>query len=1082
MEEQGKLINSKYNIYIEYNFKALLSIKLILILKIILVKALPNSRNKLLLYSEPNQILLKINEIGTFPIINSRYYFKPDSYYLNNDPNPKVFTGQNITFTESSNDIKLIFGNTVGNCSLMFKGCSKITEIDLSNFISPNKGNIDSMFQDCSSLKIIKFGNFETSKMTGMNYVFQRCSSLESLDLSKFNTSKVTHFHYMFGGCTSLKYLDLSNFDGSSVLCVNNMFNGCTSINSINLLNFDISKVTIIHNMFYNCKKLISLDLSSFALNTLTTPEYINNTFYGCKSFEYMNFKNFIISNTNLKIYENMVQNSENNIVFCFDEFKTISNQQIKQKNCSLKIYKCLNWRENNKKMISGSNICVDSCSYTSFLYEFSGKCYTECPFGTVEKNFKCYDCIEKGNCDEISVNDFKNQMREKITSYMNKSNIIKGSNFLAAVSSDKINPEDQIKNGISAFNLGNCTNVLKEYYKIPENENLIILNLEIKTEKNDSINVDVKSFNLGKNTQLEIYDNLGRKLNFSICTEDIKIFKYMGDAEQLDINTASSLSEKGIDVFNASDEFFNDLCHQYDNSDGKDIILNDRRNDIYQNASFCQNGCKYRGMNYNLMVANCICDSIFLQEEEENNITYINENIEETDFQTFTNVLMTNLFNFNFGVLKCYNLIFNTKILFHNLGFYSLIFMFILQIIFFIIYLVKKLTKIKNFIIKLNNKMNKSNNSEHNKRKIIINRTIYRNNNKKRVKSKFKPASPIKRKNILNTPGNYKKNKMSDIMLSKSKISSSKNSFIYQRVINSQKLNYSSNQNLNERKYIIGNNKRKINKKLNKRLYSVNNINSIYNVKSNNQSLQKNIYKNKLNENTKKLFLTIYDIQDMNYEEAVHYDKRGYLKIYWGFLVDTQIIFGTFCTKNYLNLFIIKLSFFVCTFQINFFLNAFFYTDGYISEAYHNNGVLDIISGLPKSIYSYIATLITTNLLRMLSTTKSELLKLIKAKYNNKNYLNLIYAKLVKLKIKLIVYFILVFLFTLFFLYYTTAFCAVYQNSQKYWFLGCLESFGIDSLVCIIICFLLALFRYVSIKKRIKCFYIFSNIISTFL
>ena len=44
----------------------------------------------------------------------------------------------------------------------MFKGCSKITEIDLSNFISPNKGNIDSMFQDCSSLKIIKF---EISKL-----------------------------------------------------------------------------------------------------------------------------------------------------------------------------------------------------------------------------------------------------------------------------------------------------------------------------------------------------------------------------------------------------------------------------------------------------------------------------------------------------------------------------------------------------------------------------------------------------------------------------------------------------------------------------------------------------------------------------------------------------------------------------------------------------------------------------------------------------------------------------------------------------------------------------------------------------
>ena len=67
-------------------------------------------------------------------------------------------------------------------------------------------------------------------------------------------------------------------------------------------------------------------------------------------------------------------------------------------------------------------------------------------------------------------------------------------------------------------------------------------------------------------------------------------------------------------------------------------------------------------------------------------------------------------------------------------------------------------------------------------------------------------------------------------------------------------------------------------------------------------------------------------------------------------------------------------------------------------------------------------------------------------------------------------------------FLYYVSAFCAVYRNSQIYWFIGCLESFGIDSFVAVAICFLLTLFRYIAIKKRIKCFYILANIISTFL
>ena len=219
-----------------------------------------------------------------------------------------------------------------------------------------------------------------------------------------------------------------------------------------------------------------------------------------------------------------------------------------------------------------------------------------------------------------------------------------------------------------------------------------------------------------------------------------------------------------------------------------------------------------------------------------------------------------------------------------------------------------------------------------------------------------------------------------------------------------------------------------------------------------------------------------------MDYEEAIIYDKRSYLRMYWGFLIDTQIILGTFCTENYLNLFVIKLSFFVCTFQISFFLNALFYTDEYISDAYHNDGVLDFFAGLPKAIYSFVAALITTNLLKMLSNSKSELTKVIqqKAKYNN--YMMIINNKLAKLRNKLIIYFILVFLLETFFLYYVTTFCAVYRNSQKYWFYGCLESFAMDSLVAIIICFFLALFRFISINNHIKCFYSLTNIISTFL
>ena len=66
----------------------------------------------------------------------------------------------------------------------------------------------------------------------------------------------------------------------------------------------------------------------------------------------------------------------------------------------------------------------------------------------------------------------------------------------------------------------------------------------------------------------------------------------YIGDADELNLELAKSLSEPGIEVFNEKDDYFNDLCKDYSNVNKIDIIINDRRNDIYKNATFCQKRC----------------------------------------------------------------------------------------------------------------------------------------------------------------------------------------------------------------------------------------------------------------------------------------------------------------------------------------------------------------------------------------------------------------------------------------------------------------------------------------------------------
>ena len=195
---------------------------------------------------------------------------------------------------------------------------------------------------------------------------------------------------------------------------------------------------------------------------------------------------------------------------------------------------------------------------------------------------------------------------------------------------------------------------------------------------------------------------------------------KYIGDIDELNIQSAKSLSLQGIDVFNASDEFFNDLCHQYDNIDSKDIILDDRRTDLYQNATFCQEGCKYSGMNYDLMTANCICNSSFLSSEKINITNDNNKNSnEELNFKTITKSFISNLLDFNIEVVKCYNLVFNKKIIINNIGFYIMCAMFILQFIFLFIYETKKLKSIKYFMLIFTNNYNSITMSPPSKNKV---------------------------------------------------------------------------------------------------------------------------------------------------------------------------------------------------------------------------------------------------------------------------------------------------------------------------------------------------------------------------
>ena len=182
---------------------------------------------------------------------------------------------------------------------------------------------------------------------------------------------------------------------------------------------------------------------------------------------------------------------------------------------------------------------CIENCPDDLFL-TLTGECSSICPEGSYQF-FLNHICVEscpdmyvlnkdKNKCIKISFDQATSldEIKNDIISYEN-STVINGPNFKAIIlSSDELNPKEQIKKGISAVDLGNCTNVIKEYYKISKEDNLIILNIEYQNQENQTIdNNNDNYFNLGKNVQVEIYDSNGNKLNLSVCKEDITIMKY---------------------------------------------------------------------------------------------------------------------------------------------------------------------------------------------------------------------------------------------------------------------------------------------------------------------------------------------------------------------------------------------------------------------------------------------------------------------------------------------------------------------------------------------------------------------------
>ena len=225
------------------------------------------------------------------------------------------------------------------------------------------------------------------------------------------------------------------------------------------------------------------------------------------------------------------------------------------------------------------------------------------------------------------------------------------------------------------------------------------------------------------------------KQLNLDIC-KNLKIEIY--SPVSFDKETSqlfSSLNEYGYNLFNDRDPFYNDICSPYTTQNGTDILLLDRKIDIYSktgNKTLCQTGCELLFYNETIKKAKCSC-SVQSNEEPDlySGFKFDKKEIAQNFYKTLSNS--------NFLVLKCYKVAFDIKALYENIGrIIMTVFIFIIFILLIIycfignkqknLYLQKilnqkfsKNNKEGNMITSIKKKNNSSNRNNQNKKKKII-------------------------------------------------------------------------------------------------------------------------------------------------------------------------------------------------------------------------------------------------------------------------------------------------------------------------------------------------------------------------
>ena len=375
-------------------------------------------------------------------------------------------------------------------------------------------------------------------------------------------------------------------------------------------------------------------------------------------------------------------------------------------------------------------------------------------------------------------------------------------------------------------------------------------------------------------------------------------------DKSSIQYNLPASINSSELFKYDNSSNYYNDICYPYTSENNTDIPLSTRKKEYnVNNMSLCQSDCIFRGYNTSTKNVYCECN---IASNKPLDLKNIDITLLLKKFIDIKNLM-------NYGVMKCYKVLFSKEGLISNIGSYIMLFIIFITLmeysIFFIEGKKQYFEEIKNII------------------------------------SKIADGKNIKRKG--KNPINVKKEKLDSnkiIKFVENKISSKKTI----TELSSQKDGINSNN-------IIFQKNEKIN---NEEIIDSSEIEE-------DSSKEKNELKNDS------------ELNSLSFINALRFDKRTYCQYYASLIRNKQLLVFVFYTKNDFNSRMIKICLFYSSFALYYTVNTLFFNDSTMNKIYENKGKENISLRIPQILYSTIISTGIKVLLTTFSLTEKNILEI---------------------------------------------------------------------------------------------------------